>query len=183
MSSPTQLPGAPIGPDAPLDATAFHFTRIPKLHELLDGSVGPKGGWPGCIYAQVCVHNLANARNRAEEPANLRPVRGSQYFSITGPRGTVNMALVATGDPIRGAAPEAGARLFFTDGEVEKLTGLPVGKFPIWLRPQPEEAPSGQEIHVTQSGDRSGEGSQGDARVQGGNPAQRKQQGSQGQKP
>lgn len=132
MSS--SLLGAPVGPEIPQRGRALRFDHVPKLHELL-----PNGGWPGVIYAQACVHNIANAAAREQEPGGLRPIRGTDYFEIVGPRGTAQMALVGCGSPIPGASPAAGARLFFTDGEVEGLTGLPVKEYTIWFRPQPEE--------------------------------------------
>jgi hypothetical protein len=122
------LPGAPIGPDIPTHARRAVFDHVPQLQELL-----PNGGWPGVVYAQVCVHNLKLANDRTTQPANLRPIRGTQYFSIRGIRGEAQMALVGCGQPIPGSAPESGARLFFTDGEVNLKTGLEV-VYPIWFR-------------------------------------------------
>lgn len=135
MSAPVL--GVPVGPDPRSTTRTRVFDHVPHLRELMPST----GGWPGIIYAQVCVHNVANAIEREENPAHLRQIRGSEYFEITGPKGTVQMALVGCGTPIPGASPNAGARLFFTDGEVERLTGHPV-KAPIWLRPQPKEEPA-----------------------------------------
>lgn len=123
--------GVPVGPDPRPHQQTREFDHAPKLHELL-----PNGGWPGVIYAAACIHNMANAAERAERPAHLRPIRGADYFYITGPRGRAQMALVGCGEPIPGASPQGGARLFFTDGEVTRLTGHEV-EFPIWFRPQP----------------------------------------------
>ena len=131
MTAP--MAGAPIGPDIPSSDRRIIYDRIPKLHELL-----PNGGWPGVVYAQICIHNIKAAADREERPARLRPIRGSTYYSISGPAGIADMALVGTGSPIQGAAPESGARLFFTDGEVEQLTGHTV-EYPIWLRSQPKK--------------------------------------------
>jgi len=132
MTAP--LLGAPVGPDSHAPATARTFNGIPHLRELL-----PNGGWPGVVYALVCVHNIARAKARVEKPANLRTIRGTEneFFAIEGPRGRASMALLGCGVPIPGASPEAGDRLCFTDGEVETLTGH-VPKYPIWFRPQPE---------------------------------------------
>jgi len=170
-----QLPGIPMGPELKEPGRRKVFTHVPKLHELI-----ANGGWPGVVYAQVCIHNLMLARERAEKPANLRPIRDSVPYSISGPLGEVGMALVGCGKPIIGAAPEAGARLFFTDGEVGKETGLEVA-FPIWFRPQ--EVTSGEEIPVSQGTSGARQGPQGDVRVQVGVPAQRKQQRPQGDQP
>jgi len=160
MSAPTI--GAPIGPDIPESARNTVFDHVPKLRELIS-----YGGWPGVVYAQVCVHNVKNALDRTERPTRLRPIRGSFYYSIRGPSGVADMALVGNGDPIPGASPDAGERLFFTDGEVGKITGLEV-PYPIWLRHQPEESHAGQEVDVTQDSNR-------DARVQARRTPQRKQ--------
>jgi hypothetical protein len=121
------IPGAPIGPDIESSHRERVYDHVPRLRELL-----PNGGWPGVVYAQVCVHNLKAASDRADRPANLRPIRGATYYSILGPNGEAAMALVGQGKPIPGAAPEAGERLFFTDGEVEKQTGHEV-EWPIWF--------------------------------------------------
>lgn len=131
MSAP--LAGAPLGSDLPAQTEGRVFDHIPHLRELL-----PNGGWPGVTYAQCCVHNVARARDRSERPANLRSIRGTEYFTIQGPRGSASMALVGCGTPIPGASPDAGDRLCFTDGEVEALTGH-APKFPIWFRAQPAE--------------------------------------------
>jgi len=136
--------GAPIGPDIPDGRDVQVFDHIPDLYELL-----PNGGWPGVVYAQVCIHNLKAAADRTERPDHLRPIRGSSYYSIVGPRGRSDMALVGRGKPIAGAAPEAGARLFFTDGEVQLETGLQVDSPIFFRRLRKEDIPDG-EIPVTQ---------------------------------
>lgn len=148
------LPGAPIGPDIPTSSHRLTFDHVPELWELM-----PNEGWPGVTYAQVCVHNVKHARDREERPANLRPIQDAFYYSITGPRGEAQMALVGCGKPIPGAAPESGARLFFTDGEVTRITGHAV-KYPIWFREQPEEKPSG-EVKVEEDAGQQGGGQPG----------------------
>lgn len=177
MSSPNL--GVPIGPDIPRGGTTVQFEgRIPRLRDLL-----PNGGWPGVVYAQVCVHNVANAGTRTETPANLRPIRGTTYYEVVGPKGRAQMALVGCGKPIAGASPDSGERLCFVDGEVARLTGLPVGKYPIWLRTQPEEEGRGKKEQSAPGANRPGQGGEGDGRVQARNPAQRQQPGSGGQEP
>lgn len=150
--------GLPVGSERREARKSAVFDHVPALHELL-----PNGGWPGVTYAQVCVHNVANATAREERPANLRPIEGTMYYEIYGPKGRAQMALVGTGRAIPGASPAAGARLFFTDGEVARLTGHPV-EFPIWLRVQPEEERGG-EVQSAQAADQPGKGQ--------GNPAPR----------
>ena len=169
--------GAPIGPDIPDGRDVQTFDHIPDLYELL-----PNGGWPGVVYAQVCIHNLKAAADRTERPDHLRPIRGSTYYSIVGPRGRSDMALVGRGKPIPGSAPEAGARLFFTDGEVQLETGLQVDS-PIWFRRLRKEdvwEDADAEVHVTQE-DRAQEDREGDARVERGRASQRKQARPSGQ--
>lgn len=120
--------------EMPAQRTGIVFDHIPRLRELV-----PNGGWPGVIYAQVAVPNLRAANDRTELPAaGLKHVRGTQFYSIRGPRGEISMALTHCGKPIPGAHPEGGERLFFTDASVEEATGLPVGKYPIWLSPVEE---------------------------------------------
>lgn len=152
------LSGAPVGPDVPTQGAQREFDHIPHLRDLL-----PSGGWPGVTYVQACVHNVARAKERVERPANLRTIRGTEYYEIVGPRGRASMALVGCGVPIPGASPDAGDRLCFTDGEVEALTGH-APKYPIWFRPQPEEKP-GEEIQVTQGSDRPSQGAHRDEGV------------------
>lgn len=121
------LPGAPIGPDILPNQRKLVFDHMPRLRELIKN-----GGWPGVVYAQVCVPNLKAAHDRTEFPANLRAIRNSQYYSVRGPKGEAQMALVGCGEPIAGAAPEGGERLFFTDGEAGQVTGLKV-RDAIWF--------------------------------------------------
>jgi len=132
------MEGIPIGSEVERGANTRVFDHVPALHELQK-----REGWPGITYAQVCVHNLMRAKERTQAPAHLTLIGGTSYYTIAGPKGEVSMALVGRGKRIPGAAPEAGARLFFTDGEVEELTGHPV-VYPIWLRPQ-EVAGSAEE--------------------------------------
>lgn len=151
------------------------FTHIPRLHELM-----PRAGWPGVVYAQVCVHNMQLASERTAEPAGLSPIIfgfGTLFYTIQGPKGEVGMALMGSGERIVGAAPEAGARLFFTDGEVERETGLKV-EFPIWFRAI--EVDTNAEVPSAPRADRAGEGSRGPEGVQLRPPAQRKSQRPQG---
>ena len=170
--------GVPVGPDPRPSHKSREFDHLPKLHELL-----PNGGWPGIVYAAVCIHNMANAAERTERPAYLRPIRGADYFYIVGPKGRSQMALVGCGERIPGAAPESGARLFFVDGEVARMTGHEV-KFPIWFRPEPEEVIRGKDESSAQAtGARPGQSPQGHERVQGGNVAQRQQPRPGGEKP
>lgn len=173
MSS--NLLGAPIGPEIAIRGHALRFDHIPQLWELL-----PNGGWPGVTYAQACVHNVAYAAAREERPSHMRPIRGTEYYEITGPVGTAQMALVGCGAPISGASPSGGARLFFTDGEVERLTGHAVGEYVIWFRPQED---SDAEKQIPQAADGAGRGPQGPERVQARQPAQRKQPGTDSQEP
>jgi len=167
------MEGIPIGSEVERGANTRVFDHVPALWELQK-----REGWPGITYAQVCVHNLMRAKERAQAPAHLTLIGGTSYYTIVGPKGEVSMALVGRGKRIPGAAPEAGARLFFTDGEVEELTGHPV-VFPIWLRPQ-EVAGSAEESFAPRA-DRASQGGESPQGVQGGLPPQRKQQRPGGQ--
>jgi len=169
MTAPTI--GAPIGPDIPHSDRRQVFDHVPRLQELID-----YGGHPGVVYAQVCIHNVKRANDREERPANLRPIRGSSYYSIRGPQGSAEMALVGTGTPISGASPQGGARLFFTDGEVGMLTGLPV-QYPLWLRAQEES--DAEVVAVTQRA----EGRKGAGRVPARHAPQREQDGTPSDEP
>lgn len=162
----TAIPGAPIGPDIPSSDRRVVYDHVPELHELLSN-----GGWPGVVYAQCCVHNLKAASDRDTKPAHLRPIRGAGYYSIRGRKGIAEMALVGCGSPIQGAFPEGGARLFFTDGEVESQTGFAV-RAPIWFGVQEES--DAEAVEGTPGRDtRAREGLEGDERVQARQPAQR----------
>ena len=153
--------GVPVGAERNARATGRIFDYIPRLHEVC---TNPPGGWPGVVYAQVCVHNMKRATDRTERPANLRPIHGVDFFTIRGPKGDVSMALMGTGTRIKSASPQGGARLFFTDGEVESLTGLVVEKTagvdPIWFGPKPEAV---EEIPVKRAYRRKVEGDSSDA--------------------
>jgi hypothetical protein len=120
------------------------FAHVPRLRELL-----PNGGWPGVVYVQALVHNVAHAAARTESPAHLTTITGTSYYTVRGPKGTAQMALLGSGEPIRGASPESGERHFYTDSDVAAATGLPV-QYPIALRPgaEEEEEEPDVEIHV-----------------------------------
>lgn len=113
------LSGIPIGTGMQTSGKRLVFDHIPVLRELLG-----KRLWLGVDYAQVCIHNLKAAADREEFPARLSPIRNTQYFEIQGPKGIAQMALVGTNVPIGGANSDQGEPLFFTDAEVERLTGL-----------------------------------------------------------
>jgi hypothetical protein len=136
------LPGEPVESYLPKRQTRRVFDHVPRLRELWSN-----GGWPGVTYAQCCIHNLKAANDREDRPAHLSRIEASEFYSIVGPKGEAQMALVGCGKRIQGAAPEGGERLFFTDGEVEELTGFPV-EYPIWFsepmvmtEPEPEPEP------------------------------------------
>lgn len=157
--------GAPVQRSATRSPTARVFDHIPRLREVL-----AHGGWPGAVYAQVCIHNLKAAREREDRPAHLEELHGgSIYYTIHGPKGVAQVALVGTGDVIPGASPESGNRLFFTDGEIGTLTGHAI-QYPIWLRP--EEA--GDARRRKESVPEVDEGGEGDGRVQARHAPQRK---------
>ena len=164
------FPGAPLRRSVSRGPTARSFSQIPRLRDVLS-----HGGWPGATYAQVCIHNLKSARERTERPAELDELEGgSIYYTISGPKGTAQVALVGTGKIIPGGNPESGNRLFFTDGEIGKLTGHKI-KYPIWLRPQPEEESDAGREEVE-----SAQGRDGDAGVRARKAPQRQKVGARG---
>jgi hypothetical protein len=169
MSGPA-FQGAPVQRSQSRGQTARSFSHIPRLREVL-----AHGGWPGAIYAQVCIHNLKAARERTERPARLDELHGGQvYYTISGPKGQAQVALVGTGDVIPGGNPESGNRLFFTDGEIGQLTGHKI-QYPIWLRPQPEEESDAGREEVE-----SAQGRDGDAGVRARKAPQRVKIGARG---
>ena len=165
--------GSPLTPRTPNARRLLTFDRIPTLWDVL-----PNGGLPGVKYAQVCVANVKAAADREEPPDHFVSIEGAPYYTIVGPLGSADMVLLGSGEPIEGAAPEAGARFFFTDSEVETLTGLRV-QYPIHFHP---EVPThGPKVDVAQGAARAAQGSQGDVRVQARHAPQRKRAGSAGQ--
>lgn len=122
-------------PAQPYRPTRYVYDNIPGLAVLL-----PKWrGRPGFQYFQCCVVNLRRAQDEG-----WVEVEGTVIYTIEGPKGSVDMKLLARGKPIPGQAPNSGARLCYCDKTVEELTGL-------WINPnrhpdsEPQPEPSGSE--------------------------------------
>lgn len=90
---------------------------IPRLKHLLQ----QRRGIPGIHYYQVCTHNLRLAQDRG-----LREVDNTLVYTITGPKGSVDVKLYCFGKPIPGQSHLSGRRRLFVDPDIEKLTGLPI---------------------------------------------------------
>lgn len=141
MSAPSHPglgPTKTSAPEPPKSQSAgpedlLEFSYVPELRDLL-----PKNrGLPGVIYAQVCVHHA-----KAAQDLGWRMVHGTGYYSIVGPRGRADMVLMCSGKPIRGAAPQAGARRLLADEDILKLTGLNPNPSQVQeKREQPKEEP------------------------------------------
>ncbi len=95
------------------------------------------GGRPGFTYAQVPTSERARAREEGWE--GLDP---PLFFAIRGPKGQIELELVARGAPIPGEPSQSGARLCTVHGDVQTVTGIqiPVYGGPDNDRPL-EEAP------------------------------------------
>lgn len=170
--------GAPVRRGPTHTSTTRVFGHIPRLREVL-----AHGGWPGAVYAQVCIHNLKAARERTDPPAKLDELQGgSVYYTVAGPKGRAEVALVGTGEVIPGASPESGNRLFFTDGEIGMATGLHV-QYPIWLRQPPDEESDESEVEITQAAGRTGQGRKSHAGVPKRHAPQRQQVRPAGDEP
>ena len=117
-----QAPGAPYIPPKP-----FVFTEIPGLKDLLPEF----RGLPGFEYLQCCVINLRRAQDEG-----WVEVENTFIYTCQGPKGSVDMKLLARGQRIPGTAHNSGARLCLCDRTVEALTGL-------WINPKQhlDEAP------------------------------------------
>ena len=107
----------------------YEFTHVPTLRELLPQTAGI----PGVKYAQVCA---ANAKIAQDE--GWGPVHGAKLFTINGSKGSSDMLLACTGNPIPGASPHSGARVMVLDHDIYRLTGEWLGELPEELM---EDAP------------------------------------------
>ncbi len=135
--------------------TGLSFDHIPSLRELIPDT----GGTPGYEYAQVALANAKRAQDAGLDPP-WRPVPGAQFYTITGPKGSIDLMLLRRGSPIRGLSPQSGARQCYIDKAVYSQTGLG----------QPEETPNAQEPPAPRQRAK-GQGVKDDVRVQGGEAA------------
>lgn len=137
------------------DAQSTVFDHIPSLRELMPTT----GGTPGYEYAQVA---LANARQAQDAPLDppWRPVPDARFYAVRGPKGTADVILLRRGTPIRGLDPQAGSRRCWVDKSILSQTGFNQegSNAVVGEKPSPQ-------------GRRTGQGGQGDGRVQAGQPA------------
>ncbi len=111
-------------PDLELDKS-WVFRYVPGLKKLL-----PKhAGRPGLEYMQCCVVNLRRAQDEG-----WAEVENTVIYTIAGPKGAVDMKLLARGKITPGQPSNAGARLCYCDKSVELLTGL-------WVNPNKHTEP------------------------------------------
>lgn len=166
MTTPSTIPL-----DQPTPGTSprrYDYDHIPKLgpHRPGDrqGSLLPlEGGRAGLVYLQVPVGYARQA-----EAAGWKPMANSVRYTIVGPKGTIDMELMATGVEIPGI-PASGVKcaclqavLIHTDpssGEetrvnlIEEATGLdPTTGFPP-DSPQEDPTHGPKEIILTQEAD------------------------------
>ena len=109
------------------------FDHIPSLKELLP----QYRGLPGFEYMQSCVQNLRRAQDEG-----WYEVEKTVIYTVEGPKGAVDMKLLARGQRIPGQSHDSGARLCFCDTSVEPLTGL-------WINPHKHEPRDEKEFAVS----------------------------------
>ncbi len=95
------------------------FDHIPSIKELLPQF----RGLPGFEYLQCCVNNLRRAQDEG-----WSEVEKTVIYTVEGPKGSVDMKLLARGHRIPGQPHDSGARLCLCDTSVQPLTGL-------WINP------------------------------------------------
>lgn len=108
---------------APGPVRQWIFDHIPSLKELLPQF----RGLPGFEYLQCCVNNLRRAQDEG-----WYEVEKTVIYTVEGPKGSVDMKLLARGKRIPGQPHDSGARLCLCDKSVEPLTGL-------WINPHKHE--------------------------------------------
>lgn len=81
------------------------------------------------MYGIVAIPN-----QKAAQDAGWGGVDDQKIFTLEGPRGTADAALVCQGSPIRGLDPQGGARKLYLDMDLYRLTGLWTGLLPTPLQ-------------------------------------------------
>ncbi len=122
-------PGLMTAQPAETVADPYTFDHIPGIGELLPQFKG----LPGYQYLQCTVQNQKRAQSESWQPVN-----NSVIYTIIGPRGQADMALMVRGKRIPGQAPNSGARLCFCDKSVQEITGL-------WINPHQHLEEAGEE--------------------------------------
>ncbi len=99
---------------------------IPKLGPKREGDMYPsllplQGGQPGLEYLQAPV-----GRVRAWEDDQWLRVQDTRDYTIVGPEGSVDCALLVRGKQIHGIDPNSSRRPLSLDKEIGRVTGLDV---------------------------------------------------------
>ena len=121
MSSNLPAIGVPLG--ASTTTTARTFDHVPKISDLLVTPSGVRHVHAGVEYAQVCTHNQMRAQEHG-----LKATGGVTLYSIIGPKGTAEVALMCTGKPVPGSDTVACIPPLWNDVEIATLTGLSLPK-------------------------------------------------------
>ena len=108
---------APTQTDPAAPRRKYEYEHIPSLKELLPSTAGR----PGVEYAQISTINARKAQDEGWSPLT----GGVAFYTIKGPKGSVDCMLLGKGFPIRGQAPFGGSRTCFVDGAIYEGTGHP----------------------------------------------------------
>lgn len=88
--------------------------RLPDPAELIAW-----GGLPGVRYAMVAGHNVPEAKDMG-----WHLCRDVASITLVGPKGHVELVVMARGEPILGASPANGIRQWDYDPQLLSITGL-----------------------------------------------------------
>jgi hypothetical protein len=122
-------------------------TRVPPGDKR--GSLLPKyGGHPGLVYAQI---PLAYARDAEAARPPWLPMYDARRYTIIGPKGSIDMELMAQGRAIRGLPPSAckrqclwPKRLICEVTGLDPATGFPPTEVPTNVQ-EPQQPDTGRE--------------------------------------
>lgn len=116
-----------------------NLDHIPTLRELM-----PKtAGLPGVKYGIVALVN-----QKAAQDSGWDGVADQRIFTIEGPKGSTDAALICNGEPAEGMSPDSGARRLYLDQDLYRLTGLWQGLMPKNLREEFEVDDLGESVKV-----------------------------------
>ena len=116
---------------------------IPKLGPSLRTDKHPsllpiQGGRPGFVYYQCPISYLKLAQD--DPQYRWSPVVNTSVYTIRGPKGQLDLQLLASGAPIRGSDHQSNQRILLLHPDVWEVTGLdPETGFPPAV--DPKEAP------------------------------------------
>ena len=112
MSTPN-LPGV-ANPEAWTPPEQFTYDHIPRLRELLP----QLHGVPGFYYLQCAVIN-----KRRAEAEGWQEVANTVTYTITGPKGSVDVSLYCFGERVSGSDYKSSKRDCLVDLTIESGTG------------------------------------------------------------